>query len=666
MGRRTTANSGSVFLDELSLSAAWRLIWNRGPVRITVLEAIEPSRRFLVWVLRAKGLDVVEAEFFAGRLRTADGESVRRASRRESGQIALVAARKIVGGEPSLSALNDHYGRNTIALYIAKHLHLHVEYWTFRSRVAQALGAEERSMIWMKKPARFDEKLLAEYLPGVDYVFYPTIGIFWIHLVLEWMRDIARDIRLTRDCSLRARSDEPVAVDRPGVLALQEDQVRFGLELRGQPHWLDRAGPNGRFNTHILMIQGPRSCTSEEESLLSRLDVRLIPATALRLAARAMKCNVVLARARCDGRKAFWAARQANDYAQRFALLKVAFLLRQAEQMGALAISLNVRVFLNSEPYLHLADAMQLVAPSLNVKTVAYQYSNLGFQSPMMMSTADRFLVFSDMFKALYVSDGIAPKEFLSIGYPYDGVAALVRDKAGRHRAGLNGAGARFVVCYFDESVQHDRWGLVSKEDHLGELHVLAEKVLADSTFGVVVKSQFIFNSPSRLYPEDELIRTAKSTGRFLELQEGSHRNDIFPAEAALVSDLCIGHKFGATAALEAALAGVRSVLLDSYGSASWWDTVYAQADVEYETMESLMAEIGRYRSGEEDHQTLGDWSQILHHFDPYRDGCAMARLRSVVEQACESAAVPSQLKRPRPDATDHRLSGQEADHAGP
>lgn len=655
-----------IFLDELSLSAVWRLIWSRDSVRITVLEVIEPRNTLLAWALRAMGIDVVEADFFAGRLRTADGESVRRASRRESGQIALVAARNIVTGEPHLSALNDYYGRNTITLYLAKHLHMHIEYWTFRSRVAQALSAEDRSVIWMKKPARFDEKLLAEYLTGIDYVFYTTTGIFWIGLAVEWMRGIARDIRLTRDFSFRARSDRPVAVDRPGVLMLQEDQIRFDLDLRGQPHWLDRSGPNGLFNTHILKTQSPRFSTSEEELRLSRLDVRLIPPAALRLAARAVKGNVVLARARCDRRKAFRAVRQANDYARRFALLKVAFLLGQAEQMGALAISLNVRVFLNGEPYYSLADAMQLVAPLLNVKTIAYQYSNLGFPSPMMMSTADRFLIFSDMFKALYVSDGIAPQEFLSIGYSYDGVVPLVRDRARHHRAGLIGAGASFVVCYFDESVQHDRWGLVSKEDHLGELHVLAEKVLSDSTFGVVVKSQFIFNSPSKLYPEDDLIRTAKATGRFLELQEGSHRNDIFPAEAALVSDLCIGHKFGATAALEAALAGVRTVLLDTYGSASWWDAVYAQADVEYETMASLMAEIGRYRRGKEDHQTLGDWSPIQHHFDPYRDGCAATRLRSVVEQACDSAAVPTQMTLPESDATVHRLLGQEADHAGP
>ena len=666
MASRKVANPRLIFLDELSLSAVWRLIWNRDLAEITVLEAIKPSRRFLVRALRAKGIDIVEASFFTGCLRTPEGESVRRVANRESGEIALIAAKRIVDGDPLLNEVNDRYGRNTIVLFLAKQLQWHIFYWALRSRVAQALSAEGRPLIWLKKSVRFDEKVLAEHLTGADYVFYRVIGIHWVHLAVKWMLEVAREIMRSVIFCPQRHSVKPLAEDKPGVLALQEDQIRYSLDLRGQPHWLDRENPNKFFNTYIVKIQHPRLCASEDESLLSRLDIKVVPAMRLRLAAQVCKGNVILARVRCDRRKALWAVVRPNEFSRRAALLKVAFLLGQAEEMGALAMSLNIRVFLNSEPQFSLADAMQLVAPLLNVKTVVYQYSNMAFCSPLMMSTADKFLLFSDMYRAIYVRDGIAPQEFLSIGYPFSCVASSVRERARHRRAVLNSKGASFIVCYFDESVQHDRWGLVSKHDHLGELHALAEKVLFDPTFGAVVKSQFIFNSPSKLYPGDELIRTAKATGRFLELQEGYHRNDIYPMEAALVSDLCIGHKFGATAPLEAALSGVRAVLLDTYGSASLWDAIYALSDIEYETMESLMAEIERYRRGEEDHQTLGDWSKILHYFDPYRDGCAKVRLRGIVEQACELKAEPTQTTLPQADATIYQLLSQEANHAGP
>jgi hypothetical protein len=653
MATRPEVNRPSIFLDELSLSAAWRLIWNRDLAEVTVLEAMKPSRRFLVRALRAKRINVVQAEFFTGYLRTSDGEAVRRVANRESGEVALIAAKRIVDGAPALSDINDRYGRNTIVLFLAKQLQGNIFYWTLRSRVAQALSTEGRPLIWLKKPMRFDEKVLTEHLTGADYVFYRAISSFWVRLAVKWMLDVVREI-MQATIFLQRPSVRPLAEDKPGVLALQEDQIRYRPDLRGQPHWLDRENPNKLFNTYIIKILPPRLCVPEEERLLSQLDVKVIPTAVFRLVTKRWKDNVVLAGVRSDRRNAIRAIFRVTGYARKEAFFKVASLLKQAEAMGSLAMSLNIRVFLNSEPQFPLADAMQLVAPLLNVKTLVYQYSNLSFGLPIMMSTADKFLLFSDMYRATYVSDGISPKEFVSIGYPFGCVSSLVRERARHRRAELTSKGARFVVCYFDESVQHDRWGLVSKQDHLGELHVLAEKVLFDPTFGVVVKSQFIFNSPSKLYPGDELVRMAKATGRVLELQEGSHRNDIYPVEAALVSDLCIGHKFGATAPLEAALSGVRAVVLNTYGSASLWNAIYALSDIEYETMESLMAEIERYRCGEADHQMLGDWSPILHYFDPYRDGCAQARLRNIVEQACEHKAEPTQTTLPRADLMNY------------
>lgn len=280
MVSKVSANERSEFVDELSCSVAWRLFSYRGSKKIVVLDTIKPSRRFLIWILRCKGIEIVEANFFAGHLRTAGGESVRRASRRESGQIALVAALTIVSEVPCLSTLNDYYGRNTIALHLAKHLHMHVEYWAFRSRVAQALNVQGRSAIWMKKPVRFDERFLVEYLPHIDYVFYTETGASWISLAADWLREMGRNIRRAHGISLWARPVEPVIADKPGVLALQEDQIRFAIDLRGQPHWLDRSAPSDFFITHILKTLNQMFCTYEEESRLSVVDVRLFPTVA--------------------------------------------------------------------------------------------------------------------------------------------------------------------------------------------------------------------------------------------------------------------------------------------------------------------------------------------------------------------------------------------------
>ena len=629
---------GSVYLDQLTLHAVWRLLWISGLTHVTVLDTIKPRQRFGCWLLNRKGVQVAEAEFFMGHLKTQNGESVRRAARRMAGQLALVIAKEIVESVPQLRAFNESYGRNTIRMVITKQLYLHVDYWIDRVMVSQALSRGGRSVLWIKKPIRFDQKFICEAFPKIDLKFYPEGGLGVVKLAVSWLVDVARELRFTYASGKRAQHAEsrPNAGPNPpnsgAVLALQEDTIRFDHSLRGQPHWLDARNPANSFHTYVIKLPASNFSVAEDESYLSQKGLTLLATSAFRSALRGTRKEARLQPVRNVKWEAYRAVFSARGYAGRFFLLRVAALFRQSELMGAMALWLNVRVFLVRETYYPLADAMQLVAPALNVTTIAYQYSNLPFFSPAMMSTADKFLLFSDMYKVLYQTDGIAPQKFLPTGYLYDGVASLVREKARKHREAMSHAGANFIVCYFDESVQHDRWGLVSKDDHLGELHVLAKAVLADSTFGVVVKSQFMFNTPSQLYPEDELIQKAKATGRYLELMKGVHRNDIYPTEAALVADLCVGHKFGATAALEAAIAGVRTVLLNPYKTSSLWDSILAEADIEYGTIESLMEAIACYRSGGAEQQAIGDWSKILHEFDPYRDGKATIRLRSHVE----------------------------------
>ena len=635
---KTKSEEGAIYLDELTFSAARKLLQIRGLKRVTVLEPIRSGQRLGSWLLKRQGVHVAEARFFAGHLKTQEGESVYIAARRLSRPIALKAAREIVKTDPHLHSLNEAYGRNTIRLFIAKQLLMHIEYFTARALVAAALCETGHTLIWLQKPIRFNGVLLSRALPGVDIRFYPTPGLWPIKLAMLWLLDVARDIKLTFGLGRRNRHFAPAKPLKPSVLTLQEDNIHADQSLRGQPHWLDATEPSEILETYVVEFQSSLFSVSEDESLLSRAGVKILSTSAFRSAVKAMSNDKIVSRVRRERRTVIRKVLQASGFANRFFLLRVASLLKQAELMGAMALWLNTRVFLVSQAHSSFADAMQLVAPELNVTTIAYQYSNIWDVSPNMMLTADKFLLFSDMYKALYQTDGIAPQEFLVTGYLYDGVASLVREKAHQHREVLNRAGAKFIACYFDESVQHDRWGLVSKSDHLGELHVLAKTVLTDSTFGLVVKSQFVRNSPSRLYPYDEVIHAAITTGRYIELVEGVHRNNVYPTEAALVADLCIGHKFGATAALEAAISGVRTILLDVYGTKTLWDDIYVKADIQYTSMGALMASLVRYRAGSTAEQALGDWSPILHFFDPYRDEKSACRLRTVLENTIQSS----------------------------
>jgi len=638
VSKKTNSGGSKIVLDELSLVSALKLFVSRPISRVLVLEKVSSAGKVWHWLLQRCGIRVDEMDFIIGHMRTDNGESVVLRAQALSSTASFKAASGIINGHPTLASLNEKYGRNTIQLFVARQIYVHIYYWMVRVLVSQAVFTDitERE-IFLKKPLLFDENVINEFFQGEEISFYAGINLNSFTLLFLFAMDYARGLKLIfGDYVPKEKGHSGIGNrSKPRVLLLQEDNIRKEHGLRGQPHWDDKELEE-QYGISLVAIKGTRFDVIDDDSDFSGTNIEIFPISISRIALRAAGCDDSLRELILDQRMVYHSLLRKGDHASKHFLIKTSGLLKQARIMGAISIWMNIRLFLVREVYYTFSDAMQLVAPIIGVKTIAYQYSNLGSLSPNMLSTADIFLLFSDGYKKLYDLKEIRPKEFQVTGYLYDGIPDLVRDKAKRHRKQLEDAGAVFVVCYFDESVQHDRWGLVSKEDHLKELHVLAEKVLTDPTFAVVVKSQFIRNSPSQLYSDDDLLKRAAVTGRYLELMEGVHRNDVYPTEAALTADLCISHKFGATAGLEAAIAGVRTVLLDGYGAKTCWEEQYSSVDIEYDSIDALMHAIARYRSGEPDGQMLGDWEAIVEHFDPYRDGKAASRLRKIInEEIC-------------------------------
>jgi hypothetical protein len=619
----------TVFVDRLSFTACAHLVRLAGMRHVVVLEKIRRRQEIWATALRLTGISVSEGVFFAGHLKTDGGECVYFASRRLANTIALKAARAIVESDRDLSEVNREHGRNTLRLFIAKQLSRHVEQWTSRILIAQSLSSTERCLLLVARPQRFAAKLLDDVSASVTVLFYSDPIAAAVDLLREIVLTLLRVIK--QKYAFRFHHDDIRSVSQPTLLMIQEESLRASNHLRNQFYFLNGDKPGALFETVVLKPPNQSLFQNQADPDSQRLS--LLPMTALGAALREFRNNKTIQRLRANRWKLVLQLSRARSYPAAWFLFKAAWLLWHAEMMGALSLKKNVKAFVTKEPYSTHADAIQLVARDLNITTIALQYSNTPFVSPGMMSTADKYVVFSEMYQSVFSADDIAPGEYVTNGYLYDGIAESVSGRAANRRCELERHGAMFVLCYFDESVQHDRWGLVSTGDHLGELHVLAQAVLDDPQFGLVVKSQFMRNSPSQLYPADELLAKAQTTGRYLEIREGAHRNDVYATEAALVADICVGHKFGATAALEAATAGVRTVIVDSYRTRTRWDAIYSQANIEFDTIDDVLDAVRLYRSGIPGHQALGDWTRILHHFDAFHDGKAVSRLRKIVEE---------------------------------
>jgi hypothetical protein len=280
------------------------------------------------------------------------------------------------------------------------------------------------------------------------------------------------------------------------------------------------------------------------------------------------------------------------------------------------------------------ADAMLLIAEPLGITTLSYQYSNPPYISALMFTTADAMATFAEPYRAMWRSEGAAPRASVEVGYAFDSSFALTRERARARRARLEAAGAKFVFCFFDEALQRDKYGTTHPRDLEAELGLLLRRVEQDPTVGLILKPQFMRNSPASVPELRSIIEAAERTGRVVVASEGAHRNNVLPAEAALSADIAIGYLSGGTASLEAALAGARSVMLNPYGFVTPHDDVYARSPVVYRSMPDALDAIDRFRRGEAGFAGVGDWSPIARHFDKFCDGGAARRTRMFIESA--------------------------------
>ncbi len=599
--------------------------------------------RLIAQLLTLVGVQWKEARFFAGHLRTPSREAVRPAARRLAFRMASDAATELLVHSSLLSRLNQEWGRNTLTLFLARRLWPAAERVALRALVAEALarqrGGGARVMLtWPVELPQLLSTLSGAMSPGV------SVGIGALDRG-TWRRSqvshqYRRGTRYARVLALvwlaRNAIRRPLAIsgvaaspkDLPAILLLQEDDISLDHSYRSQPHWLRPGTGPPPFRTVILCAGGPaRIKTTADE--LAALRIETVEANEMWAGVR--QCAEGRRLVRQAWRIALLAlfARRGNTGR---AMSEVARLTATAAAMAALVKRHGIRAFMTCENYMVHADAMQIVAGPLAVRTLSYQYSSLPYPSLALITTADVVATFSEQYHDRWRWPGFRPPEFVDSGYPYDASFVLVRQRALACRARLQAAGASFVVGVFDESVERERYGLVHADEYEAQLFALLDKVSRDSSLGLVFKTQFLHNLAGISEGLRHALLAAQATGRVELPAVGTHRNVVFPAEVAMASDITVGYVIGGTASLESALAGARSVIVNSYGFVTDMDDLFAQADIMLPTLANALEAIDSHRRGER--PLLGDWTSILPSFDHYRDGGAADRLKEVVARA--------------------------------
>lgn len=259
--------------------------------------------------------------------------------------------------------------------------------------------------------------------------------------------------------------------------------------------------------------------------------------------------------------------------------------------------------------------------------TALYQRSFEGFPQPTNAVWADLFFAHSPEHARVEEGSGSRIPYHVAVGYLGDHRFELVADKAREIADGLRARGARRIIAFFDEnSVDDARWMVghrSMREDHA----FLLERLLKDPGLGLVLKPKVPGTLRRRLGDASTLLDEARATGRCVVLEAGALQSSHPPALAALAADVAIGHLYSATAGIEAALAGTRTLLLnqEAWPASPLLDLPGGR--VVFDDWASLWTGLEEHWAAEDGVPGFGLWGDALSRLDPFRDGRAAERM---------------------------------------
>jgi len=292
----------------------------------------------------------------------------------------------------------------------------------------------------------------------------------------------------------------------------------------------------------------------------------------------------------------------------------------------------NVKVYTTydamSAAHCAVADALH----ALGGVTAIYRRSFEDEASPINTIGADIMFDFSKAGVSLQRKCNSVINYHVITGYLGDHRFALLRERAGAVKSSLKKRGAKHIMTFFDENSFED-----SREgpDHRfaqENYRFLFEKLQSDPTFGLVLKPKTPQTLRRRLGPVADLLDRCISSGRcYIYEETGSFQGSYPPAVGALEADVAVGLLSGGTAATEAILAGVPTLLLDREGLPTSPFYELGVGRVVFNDWETLWAAWQQHCSTPGGTFRNCDWTPIIDDLDPFRDGRAAERMGTYI-----------------------------------
>lgn len=271
-----------------------------------------------------------------------------------------------------------------------------------------------------------------------------------------------------------------------------------------------------------------------------------------------------------------------------------------------------------------IADALQC----LGGITTIYQRAFDEFPSPETTLATDVAFGFSRIGVDIEKRSHSVVPYYVITGYLGDHRFPLVREPARTIRDKLRQRGAKHLLAFFDENSTDDSRWHTGHEFMRVNYQFLLEKVLTEPWLGLVLKPKVPSTLRRRLGDVADLLVRAEKTGRCFVFETGALLGSFPPVAAALASDITIhGHLCAGTAGVEAALAGVPTLLMDREGWPASRLYKLGKGRVVFNDWQALWDACRDHWYSPSGMPGLGNWSPMLDELDPFRDGRAAERM---------------------------------------
>lgn len=625
-------NKVRVYLDKLSVSSVIFILKFSRIFEICLLEDIKTLKeKFLFWILTIFNYKLIVLNFFAGHLKTPSGETVTLASVRE----ASLASANLIKDTKYSSLLSkflpSDYDTKVIDTFLSKSIYNDLYYVFLRSMIVKSLSSSKNPILIIKKPKKVNRLDLEQKSNLVNIHFYQCYDFFIFSLSKSYLYYFTTQTikKITHYFSYKENSF--INTNLPAIMSFQSNTLRKDLSLRGEPNWIDRNNTSPTFNTIILSKSNSffksehKMHISNDFDMLEKNNVFSIPINSVAQLPNLKNLLKFLI-------TGFKYRKKISEHVKYY-LLELLFIYNDSINFEKFLKKYNIKLVYFAESA--ISESLCLISKKLKIKTLAQQYSNLPFFSVIMTGKVDEFLLSSSIYEKCFKLKGIGPVNFKSTGYSYSYAQKYLSQRSKSYRKVFENKGVDFIICYFDERVCfNNKWGTVENDSHLNDLKKLLNFILDNKNIGLVIKSQFMKYSPSNWYPNENIFKKALSSNRYLELNEGHkvNRNDILPTEAALIADICISQKFGATAALESAILQKRTILINKYPIKTEFDELYSKSQIVFDSMQETIDAINEFTLDNKDYLNLGNWSPIINEFNEFQDLDNLKRVRETIK----------------------------------